>query len=189
MNLLRFLLTLGTATAVVGAIVLFNRLVHARVRVDEALAQIDAELQRRHDLVGQLAAAVDGAASHERDTIAAALAARTAALAPAPDQATVERTDARLRAATARLLAVAERYPELRTDEVFRHLQQELADTESRLAFARDFAVHRVATYEQLRATFPSWVVARLARFTPRSMFAADDAARAGANVDPHVTP
>jgi LemA protein len=102
---------------------------------------------------------------------------RAAALGPHPPEERRAGEDA-LTDALARLLLVAEDYPELRADAVFADLQTELAATEDRLAFARDFAAHRVARYHELLGTFPSAVVARLFRFERRPTFVADEHAR-----------
>ncbi|MEX0868899.1 MAG: LemA family protein, partial [Nitriliruptoraceae bacterium] len=154
-----------------------NRLIATRVRVDEALAQVETDLQRRHDLVGRLASTVAAAATHERRAIDAVLSARTAALRP-PNAEIAEVADADLQRATAQLIAVAEDFPDLRADGAFSQMQAELADTESRLAFARDFAAHRIAAYHERLDTFPSSIIARLARFEHRTMFVADHDAR-----------
>jgi LemA protein len=144
---------------VVG-VVLYNRLVRARVRVDEAWAQVDTDLQRRHDLIPNLVATVGAYAGHERAALTAVTEARTAALSRR-DPAAREAAEDELGAAIGRLLAISEDYPDLRADANFRELQSELAATEDRLAFARDFANHRVARYHELLGTFPSVLVAR----------------------------
>lgn len=168
----------GAAVAVLAAAVvwLYNRLVRARVRVDEAWAQVNTELQRRHDLIPNAVATVAAYAGHERGTLDAVTQARAAALrATAP----AERADAEahLGEALGRLLALKESYPQLRADEGFRLLTKELSDTEARLAFARDFASHRTARYHERLETFPSVIVASLFGFQRAEMFAIADAA------------
>jgi LemA protein len=164
-------------------VVLYNRLVRARVRVDEAWAQVDTDLQRRHDLIPNLVATVGAYAGHERAALTAVTEARTAALTRR-DPAAREAAEDELGAAIGRLLAISEAYPDLRADANFRELQDELVATEQRLAFARDFANHRVATYHELLETFPSVVVASLFRFERRRLFAVD---RPGARGVPDV--
>jgi LemA protein len=154
-------------------VVLYNRLVRARVRVDEAWAQVDTDLQRRHDLIPNLVATVSAYAGHERAALTAVTEARAAALTRR-DPAAREAAEDELGAAIGRLLAISEAYPDLRADANFRELQDELVATEQRLAFARDFANHRVATYHERLETFPSVVVASLFRFERRRLFAVD---------------
>ncbi len=168
------LTTVGVVVAVVVAtVVLYNRLVRARVRVDEAWAQVDTDLQRRHDLIPSLVATVGAYADHEQAALTAVTASRAAALSRT-DPAGREAAEDELGAAIGRLLAVSEAYPRLQADTGFRDLQAELADTESRLSFARDFATHRVATYHELLETFPSVLVAGAFGFERRRMFATD---------------
>lgn len=171
--------TWGLSVLAVLALVtvwLHNRLARARVRVDEASAQVDTELQRRHDLVPPLVATVAGYADHERAALTAVVTARSRALTTSTftERAAAERD---LGDALAGLLAVTEAYPELRADTRFRALASELTNTEHRLAFARDFASHRVATYHRLVDTFPSLLVARAFAFEHATSFAVGDAA------------
>lgn len=169
----------AVAAAILLAVVwLYNRLVRARVRVDEAWAQVATDLQRRHDLVPSLVAVVRGYAAHESDLLDEVTRVRAAALGPHPPEERRAAEDA-LTDALARLLLVAEDYPELRADAGFADLQTELAATEDRLAFARDFAAHRVARYHELLGTFPSALIARLFGFERRPTFVADEHARA----------
>jgi LemA protein len=168
------IVVLGTAVVLaVAVVVLYNRLVRARVRVDEAWAQVDTDLQRRHDLIPNLVATVQAYAGHERAALESVTAARSRALTTR-DPVEREAAEDELGAAIGRLLAVAEDYPDLRADAGFRDLQTELAATEQRLAFARDFASHRVATYHQRLETFPSVLVARAFGFERRRLFAVE---------------
>lgn len=175
--------TAAAVALVLLGIVLYNRLVRARVRVDEAWAQVATDLQRRHDLVPSLVAVVRGYASHERDVFDEVTRARSAALGSHPPDERRAAEDA-LGQALARLLLLAEDYPRLRADAGFAQLQAELTDTEDRLAFARDFAAHRVARYHELLDSFPSLLVARAFRFEPRPTFVADEHARAVPQAD-----
>jgi LemA protein len=173
------MLTLGVTSGaiVLLGVVLYNRLVRARVRVDEAWAQVATDLQRRHDLVPSLVATVGASAAHERAALDAVTAARNHALTrhTATERAAAEDE---LGAAIERLLARLEAYPDLQADASFRALRTELTDTEERLAFARDFANHRVATYHERLDTFPSLLVARALRFERRPSFVVDEADR-----------
>lgn len=168
---------LAAVAVLVVVVWLYNRLVRARVRVDEAWAQVATDLQRRHDLVPALVAVVRGYAAHESDLLDEVTRSRAAALGPHPPEERRIAEDA-LTDALARLLLLSENYPQLRADAVFADLQSELVATEDRLAFARDFAAHRVARYHELLDTFPSAVVARPFGFERRPTFVADEHAR-----------
>lgn len=155
----------------VGVVLLYNRLVRARVRVRQAWAQVETQLQRRHDLIPNLVATVRGYATHEREVLDAVVSARTRALAIA-DPPTRQGAEDELGAAIAELLAVAEGYPELQADGNFRALQHELRDTEDRIAFARGFANDRVARYRGLTDTLPGKLLAGPLRLPRERLFA-----------------
>ena len=173
---------MALAVVLVVAVALHNRLVRARVRVDEAWAQVATDLQRRHDLVPPLVATVRGYADHEREVLDDVVAARASALGPRPPAERQAAEDG-LGAALGRLVAVAEGYPQLRADEGFRQLHGELTATEDRIAFARDFAANRVARYHELLESFPTLVIARGLGFERRPTFVADEHARPAVTV------
>lgn len=164
--------------ALVAVALLYNRLVRLRVRADHAWAQVDAQLQRRHDLVPALVSTVAGYASHERTALEAVTSARAEAAAVADPAERAAREDA-LGAAVARLLALGEDQPQLRADERFQVLQGELTDTEDRIAFARGFANDRVRRYREAISAFPGLLVARPFGFHDRPMFDVDPDGRA----------
>jgi LemA protein len=167
-------LVLVVLTAVVA--LLYNRLVRARARVDEAWANVATQLQRRHDLVPELVTTVQAYAAHERDTLEAVTDARARALAAgAPDEHAA--AEDALGDALGRLLALGEAYPDLRADARFAQLQRQLAETEARIAFARGFANDRVRRYHELTGTVPTSLVARAFRFGPARSFVVEDAA------------
>ncbi len=161
------------AVLVVVAILLYNRLIRAKVAVRQAWAQVDAQLQRRHDLIPNVVATVQGYADHERTLLDEVTRARTEALSAA-GSLDREVAEDHLGVAVGRLLALTERYPELRADGNFRALQTELSQTEDRLAFARGFATDRVARYRELTDTFPGLLLARPFRFPRGEMFATE---------------
>jgi len=166
-TLLALVVVAVLAALVVG---LYNRLVRARVRVDEAWAQIDTQLQRRHDLIPNLVETVKGYAAHERETLEAVTSARARAVSvtgPA-DLAEAENV---LTQALGRLLAITENYPQLRADANFRQLQDELAHTENMVAGARGNYNASVRSYDEQRHVFPSSLVASLFSFTGRDYF------------------
>ncbi len=156
---------------------LYNRLVQFRNRVENAWAQIEVQLKRRYDLIPNLVETVKGYASHERETFEAVTAARSQAqTAKGPaDQAAAEGI---LGQALGRLLAVAEAYPELQADENFRQLQDELAQTENRIAVSRQVYNDTVLTYNNAIQTIPAVFVAGILGFTKRDFFEAEEAAR-----------
>lgn len=161
--------------AVVAAIVLwliasYNRLVRARVRIDEAWAQIDAQLQRRHDLIPNLVESVKGYAAHERATFEEVTAARARAVSVS-GPADLSQAENVLTQALGRLLAIAEAYPDLKADANFRQLQEELAHTENMVAGARGHYNASVRTYDEARQVFPTSLVAGGLGFTARDYF------------------
>lgn len=171
--------------AVVGWVVAgYNRLVRSRVRIDEAWAQIDTQLQRRHDLIPNLVATVQGYAGHERAVLDEVVRARSQALSIG-DPVAREGAEDVLGAALGRLLIVAESYPQLRADERFSHLASELRGTEDRIAFARGFANDRVARYRELIDTLPGKLIAGPMGFPREQLFALEhERARAAPIVD-----
>lgn len=171
---MRTTLLLLALAAVLAVVLAYNHLVRARVRVRHAWAQVAVQLQRRADLVPELVRVVEGYAAHERGVFEDVARARSAALAGV--RAGGEEPDA-LSVAMTRLLALGEGYPELRADGRFAHLASELRDTEDRIAFARDFANHRVARYQSLIETFPLNLLARPFRFLREGYFAIEDPA------------
>lgn len=150
--------------------VLYNRLVRARVRVDEAWAQIDTQLQRRHDLIPNLVETVKGYASHERKTFEEVTAARAKALTVQQPGELAEAENG-LTQALGKLLAITENYPDLKADQNFRQLQEELAHTENMVAGARGHYNASVRNYDQLRQVFPSSLIAGTFNFEPREYF------------------
>lgn len=167
--------TLGALAIVlaVWAIFTFNLLVRRRNQVAEGWAQIEAELQRRGELVPELLAAVQGYADFERDVIGRVAETRARAVAAAgPDERA--QADGELTGALRSLFVVAEAYPELRTGEQMLALQEQLAHTEDRIAYARGYYNAVVQRYEELRLGFPSRLVAGAFRFPRRALFEAD---------------
>src|SRR5262245_64266244 len=149
-----------------------------RNAVDNSWAQIEAALQRRHDLIPNLVESVKGYAKHERQTFEEVTAARSGAVtatAP-PTQAVAE--DA-LTAAIGRLMVVAENYPQLRATENFQQLQQQLSSTEDQIAITRRVYNDTVQTYNTGIQVFPNSVLAGTFNFEPRAFFDAPKDAEA----------
>ena len=166
------LIILIAAVVLVGlaVLLLYNRMVSRRNNVDNSWAQIEAALQRRHDLIPNLVEAVKGYAKHEQQTFENVTKARstaTAARAPAT-QAAAEDT---LTAAIGRLMVVAEQYPELRATENFQQLQAQLSETEDQIQITRRVYNDTVQTYNTLIQQFPASVVANSFGFEARQFF------------------
>jgi LemA protein len=154
----------------IWAFVSYNRLVRQRNQVRASWAQIDVQLKRRHDLIPNLVETVRGYAGHERATLEAVVAARNGAV-----QAGRARTGVAARAEAenaltqtlGRLFALSEAYPDLRASQNFAALQQELAQTEDKIAYARQFYNSAVQTLTNTVQSVPTNLVAELAGFRP----------------------
>ena len=176
---------------VVGVVVLvalflwvtYNRLVRLRNRVEAAWSQIDVQLKRRHDLIPNLVETVKGYAAHERETLESVTQARQQAVAAkgVEEQAQAENM---LTATLRQLFAVAEAYPDLKANQNFLALQEELTGTESRIAFSRQFYNEQVLAYDNALETFPSNTVAGMFNFEPKVYFEAEEGAREAVRVD-----
>jgi LemA protein len=174
---------IALAVLIVGWIVwAFNRLVRYRNRVDEGWAQIDVQLRRRYDLIPNLIATVQGYAAHEREVFERVTAARASAESAAgvAGQANAENA---VSSGLRQLLAVAENYPELKANQNFLALQEELTGTESKIAYARQYYNEQVRLLNTAIESFPSSLLAKLAHFTPREFFDIDDEARGPVDV------
>ena len=182
------MLGLWILLGVVGVLLLyviltFNRLVRNRNRVENSWSGIDVQLRRRYDLIPNLIETVKGYAKHERELFEDITRARTQAIEAGSvgDQAQAERQVTR---SLGRLLAVAEAYPQLRANENFLALQEELTSTESKIAFARQFYNDQVMRLNTLIQQFPSVVVARLTGFREREFFETEEDSRGAVAVD-----
>ena len=161
------------ALLVVALVLLYNRLVSFRNRVENAWAQVDVQLKRRYDLIPNLVETVKGYAAHERETFEAVTAARTRAQA-AQGPAEQGAAEGILGQALGRLFAVAEAYPELQADENFRQLQDELAGTENRIAVSRQVYNDTVLTYNNGIQTVPGLLIAGPFGFDRKEFFELD---------------
>ena len=151
----------------------FNGIVRRRNRVDNAWSQIDVQLKRRHDLIPNLIETVKGYAAHERGTFEAVTNARANAMnAQGPaEQAQAENV---LTGALKSLFAVAESYPDLKANQNFLQLQEELTSTEDRIAYARQFYNDSVLNYNNKIQVFPRNVLAGTFNFDKRQYFEGD---------------
>ena len=155
---------------IVAVVVLYNRLIRARNRVDTAWSDIDVQLQRRHDLIPRLVAAVDQYAKYERATLEAVTELRAEAIQVAEVGARGE-VEEKLSAGLERIIALAENYPDLKANENFLNLQNQLAETENYLQFARRYYNGAVRDYNTMTATVPNNLVAGWFGFTEREFF------------------
>jgi len=159
------------------AIASYNGLVSLRNRIENAWAQIDVQLKRRYDLIPNLVETVKGYASHERETLDAVITARNAGInASGPaEQAQAENA---ITGALKSLFALSEAYPDLKANQNFSQLQEELTGTEGRIAYARQFYNDTVYRYNTKIQSFPSNVLANAFKFSEREYFQADDESR-----------
>jgi LemA protein len=167
---------------------MYNGLVRKRNRSENAWAQVDVQLKRRHDLIPNLVETVKGYAAHERGTFDEVTQARTAAQQAQGPQAQAAAENV-LTQALGRLFAVAENYPQLRATENFQQLQAQLSETESNIAIARQVYNDTVLTYDNALETLPTSIIAGIFNFRPREYFQADDGDRAVPQVSFDTTP
>jgi len=186
-----------TALAVAGGIVCvllivvvaflavtYNRLVRLRNQADASWAQIDVQLKRRYDLIPNVVETVRGYAAHEAGTLEAVVRARGTAVASAgADPAARAAAETALTSALGRLLALAEAYPNLQANANFRELQGELANTEDKIAYARQFYNAAVQSFNDTSQTFPTNLIAGMTGMRSRPYFASSDEERAAVRV------
>jgi LemA protein len=158
-------------------VVTYNGLVSLRNRIENAWAQIDVQLKRRYDLIPNLVETVKGYASHEQGTLEAVIQARNMAMtAQGPkDQAAAENM---ITGALKSVFALSEAYPDLKANQNFLNLQEELSGTEGRIAYARQFFNDVVNKYNTKIQSFPAVLVANRLGFVEREYFEADDESR-----------
>lgn len=154
----------------VAGVVIYNRLIRSRNRVDTAWSDIDVQLQRRHDLIPRLVKAVDQYAGYERATLEAVTELRAEAMQQADVRAR-GRVEEKLSVGIGRLIALAENYPDLKANENFLNLQNELVETENYLQFARRYYNGSVRDYNTMTESVPSNIVAGMFGFRQRDFF------------------
>jgi LemA protein len=174
--------------AVVVIIILFiiatyNRLVGLRERVRNAWSQIDVQLKRRHDLIPNLVETVKGYAAHERQTLEAVIQARNAAMG-AQTMQEHQQAENMLTSTLRSLFALSEAYPNLRANENFMMLQEELSGTEGKIAYARQHYNDVVNSYNATIKMFPANLIAGSTGFTEEEYFQMDEGERSVPSVD-----
>lgn len=175
---LALLLVLLLAAGLVAAIVVFNGLVRSRQMVRGAWSDVDVYLKRRADLIPNLVASVQAFAGHEQAVLTAVAEARAHALSVRGGTADRANAESRVGQAMARVIGLAEAYPELTSSENFRRLQQELSDTEKAIAHSRQYYNACVRDYNTKIESFPSNLVASAAGFKAADFFEIDDASQ-----------
>jgi LemA protein len=153
----------------------YNRLVGLRNQVTNGWRQIDVQLKRRHDLIPNLVNAVRGSMDFERDTLTAVMEARAKALT-ATGPADAAQKEGQLSQALGRLLAVAENYPTLKSNDNVKMLQEELSATENKVGFARQFYNDIATSFNTAQQVFPTNLLANTFAFRPAELFEITDA-------------
>ena len=179
------LIVLGLVVAVVlWAVSIYNSLVRMRNLIEEAWRQIDVELHRRYDLIPNLVETVRGYAAHESGVFEAVTRARASAAQPQPSLEARAQAENALTETIGRLFAVAEAYPELKANQNFLALQQELTNTEDRIANGRRYYNATVRDYNTKIETFPQSIIASMFNFKRAAYFEAQGASRDVVSVD-----
>ena len=160
----------------------YNGLIRRRNQIENAWSQIDVQLKRRHDLIPNLVETVKGYAAHEQETLDAVIQARNAATSPhtPAEQAKAENA---LTGTLRQLFALGEAYPDLKANQNFLALQEELTSTEGRVAYARQFYNDSVLGYNNKLQQFPTMYFAKMLKFERREYFEIDEDARATPDV------
>ena len=174
---------IGVAVVLVFVVIgIYNRLVGLRQNVNQGVADIDAQLRQRHDLIPNLVNTVKGYATHERDTLDAVVAARNRAA-----ESTNSANEAQLRVALDKLLALGEAYPDLKASANFQELQSELADVEDKLAAARRALNAAVSRFNAARESFPAVLFAGALGFQQADFNKLDDSEKGVVDQVPNV--
>lgn len=176
------LILIAVALIVWGAFS-FNRLVRLRNQVRNAWADIDVQLRRRHDLVPQLVAAVQGYKGYEQSVLKSVTELRNQAMATT-SPAKLGETEAALQKGVTQILALKEAYPDLKANQSFLQLQRDLVGVEDNLQYARRFYNGAVREYNTSIQRFPDMLVARTGGFTESEFFSADESDRPVVNVE-----
>jgi LemA protein len=168
---------------IIALILMYNGLIRFRNRIDNAWSQIDVQLKRRYDLIPNLVNTVKGYAEHEKSTFEAVTQARANAIS-AEGPAQQAQAENVLSGALKSLFAVAEAYPDLKANQNFLNLQEELTSTEDRIAYARQFYNDSVLSYNNRIQTVPSSVIAGMFNFEKREYFEGDPEATGPVKVE-----
>ena len=168
---------------VIAVIAMYNSLVQARIKVDNAWSQIDVQLQRRFDLIPNFVETVKGYMTHEKETYEKITDLRSSW---SETQTVAEKAnlDNELSTALKTIMAVAENYPDLKANQNFSELSEELRNTENKISFSRQFYNDTVTMYNTKLEVFPSNVIANIFKFKARELFTTEsDEARKNVKV------
>ena len=169
---------------VVWVIGMYNGLVTARQKVENAWSQIDVQLQRRFDLIPNFVETVKGYMTHESETFEKIAQLRTS-LANSSSVGEKANLDGELTSALKTIMAVSENYPDLKANQNFADLSEELRNTENKISFSRQFYNDTATMYNEKLLVFPSNIIANIFHFTPRDLFETEnDEARKNVKVD-----
>lgn len=168
---------------VVWFVAVYNSLVRKRKRVENSWSQIDVQLKRRHDLIPNLVNSVKGYMKFEKETLDAVISARAKAVSGGSIQDRLK-AEGELSGALSRLLAVFERYPELKSSERVAQLMEELTTTENRITYARQFYNDTVMKYDTSIEVFPNNFIASVFGFKAYPFFEAPEAEKETPKVD-----
>ena len=186
-SMLGFILVLLIVLAIIFAIlavVFYNNLVTLRQRVKNAWSQIDVQLQRRFDLIPNLVECVKGYMEHEKEVLTKVTELRTS-WANASSVSEKAKIDTELSGALKTIMAVSENYPDLKANQNFSELQEELRNTENKISYSRQFYNDTVTRYNTKLELFPSNIIASMFHFTAETLFEAEsDEARKNVKVD-----
>ena len=169
---------------VIAIINMYNKLVQSKIKVDNAWSQIDVQLQRRFDLIPNFIETVKGYMTHEKETFEKISALRTS-WANAGSVSEKASLDNELSTSLKTIMAVSESYPELKANQNFSELSEELRNTENKISFSRQFYNDTVTMYNTQLEVFPSNIIAGMFNFKSRDLFKTDsDEARKNVKVD-----
>jgi LemA protein len=166
------------AILVIYLIVAYNGLIRGRNQIENAWSQIDVQLKRRIDLIPNLVETVKGYKDFERETLEAVVQARNAAIAAPATPTGQAEADNQITGALRQFFALSEAYPDLKANQNFLALQEELTATEGRVAYARQFYNDSVLNYNNKLQAFPTVIYAKALKFERREYFETDEAAR-----------
>ena len=168
--------------ALIVVIYIYNSLIKLRVRVKNAWAQIDVQLKRRYDLIPNLVNAVKGYMKHEKSVLESVTKARTSLMSGSMQNKA--KASNQITEALKSIFAVAENYPDLKASENFKHLQEELSGTESKIAYARQFYNDSIMTFNEAIQVFPKNLFAKLFGFHKEQFFGAEEKERKNVKVE-----
>ena len=183
------LLAVVAVIVIVGGLIvmsLYNGLQRRKLNAENAWSDIDVQLKRRHDLIPNLVNTVKGYASHEKETFEGVTQARAAAMG-AEGVAAQAGAENMLTQALGKLFAVSEAYPDLKANQNFLSLQEELTSTENKIGFARQHYNRSVNGYNEATKVFPSNIIAGMFGFSELEFFELDPAEAAAAKQAPKV--